>query len=89
MMTDNLLPFEIGKMEFLLAIRQIGIIDPNLLSAFEKVPREKFIPDYLHGFAYDVSPLTIEMGLMLEHPQYLARCFQQLNLSPHQKQTIP
>ena len=41
------------KIRLILELRQAGIIDTEILSAMEKVPRERFVPHAFEDRAYD------------------------------------
>lgn len=69
------------RMAFFLALRQAGVGDHEVLKAFEAIPREFFIPDYLKSHIYGVHALEIDEHVTLEHPTYLARCIQNLDLN--------
>jgi protein-L-isoaspartate(D-aspartate) O-methyltransferase len=49
-----------------------GITDKKVLDAFLNVPREKFVPDRLQGYAYDDSPLSIGEGQTISQPYIVA-----------------
>ncbi len=49
-----------------------GIHDGRILDAFRKVPREAFVPEHLHEFAYEDSPLPIESDQTISQPYIVA-----------------
>lgn len=49
-----------------------GIADIRILDAFEKVPREKFVPNYLKERAYEDGPLPIGFGATISQPYTVA-----------------
>ena len=53
---------EIGheKIELIMGLRRQGIRDNRVLSAIERVPREKFIPGSFRKQAYEDHALPIE-----------------------------
>ncbi|MAE50267.1 MAG: protein-L-isoaspartate family protein [Micavibrio sp.] len=53
-----------------------GVIDPRILTAFETLPREKFVPDELRGIAYNDEDLVMADGRILLEPQTHARMLQ-------------
>jgi len=56
----------------ILALRQLGITDPELLRAFEQVPHERFVPaDYLE-YAYREVSLPIGSGQSITSPTHIA-----------------
>lgn len=54
------------------------IIDPLVLRAMEKVPREEFVDEALHRFAYDDNPLPIGHGQTISQPYIVALMIQEL-----------
>lgn len=50
-----------------------GVRDPNVLSAMRRVPREAFVPPYLHEFAYDDTPLPIGSEQSISQPFIVAK----------------
>jgi len=53
-----------------------GVIDPRLLTAFETLPREKFVPANLRGIAYNDEDIILPGGRLLLEPQTHARMLQ-------------
>jgi protein-L-isoaspartate(D-aspartate) O-methyltransferase len=53
-------------------IRRRGLHDPQLLDAFEKVPRHLFVPEAARFAAYDDSPLPIGWGQTISQPYIVA-----------------
>lgn len=49
-----------------------GITDKNVIDAFLKVPREKFVPEKLRVYAYDDGPLSIGEGQTISQPFMVA-----------------
>ncbi|CAA9526019.1 MAG: Protein-L-isoaspartate O-methyltransferase, partial [uncultured Sphingomonadaceae bacterium] len=49
-----------------------GISDQRILEAFRAVPREAFVPEHLHEFAYEDSPLPIEADQTISQPYIVA-----------------
>src|SRR3990170_3231747 len=62
-----------------------GIVDPLVLAAMGKVPREAFVPDPLAEFAYEDSALPIEAGQTISQPYIVARMIELLELKPGDK----
>ena len=50
---------DVKKIRLILELRESGIADSNILSAIEKIPREKFIPHNFRNQAYDNIALPI------------------------------
>ena len=49
-----------------------GVSDSHVLEAMREVPREAFVPEKLHEFAYEDSPLPIEAGQTISPPYLVA-----------------
>jgi len=58
------------------------ISDPPVLAAMDAVPREEFVPGYLHAAAYDDRALPIESGQTISQPVVVAYMTAQLRLGP-------
>ncbi len=50
---------DVKKIRLILELRESGISDSKILSAIEKIPREKFIPENFRNQAYDNMALPI------------------------------
>jgi len=53
-----------------------GVINPLLLTAFETLPREEFVPPNLKGIAYNDEDIILPGGRLLLEPQTHARMLQ-------------
>ena len=62
-----------------------GIDDPLVLAAMGEVPREAFVPEHLHEFAYEDGALPIEAGQTISQPYIVARMIELLELQPGDK----
>lgn len=51
-----------GAAELILRLRELGIVDHRILSAFEKVPRNNFVPVIYHEEAWERGMFPIECG---------------------------
>lgn len=71
--------------EALLSSLRIKGYNENIVGAFEKVRREKFIPDNLMGFAYDDIALPIESGSTISQPSTIAFMLDLLELKENHK----
>ncbi|MCA1750125.1 MAG: protein-L-isoaspartate(D-aspartate) O-methyltransferase [Parasphingopyxis sp.] len=49
-----------------------GIADPALLEAMRTVPRERFVPREMRGYAFRDGPLPIEAGQTISQPSIVA-----------------
>ena len=78
--------FEAARKE--MVFRQIiprGIKDKNVIAAFLKVPREKFVPKNLRKFAYEDCPLSIGEGQTISQPYIVALMTESLKLRGGEK----
>lgn len=73
------------KIRLILELRRSGITDTKVLSAFEKVPRELFIPDAFKDQAWENTPLPIGQGQTISQPSVVARMIQAMQPVASQK----
>jgi protein-L-isoaspartate(D-aspartate) O-methyltransferase len=73
------------KIRLILDLRRKGITDRNVLSAFEKVPRELFVPNTFLDQAWEDTPLPIGQGQTISQPTVVARMIQALQPASGQK----
>lgn len=66
-------------------LRRRDIIDPAVLAAFARVPRDQFVPDKLAEHAYDDIPLPIGNGQTISQPYVVAMTVQALKLAGHER----
>lgn len=72
------------KIRLILELRRNGITDTSVLSAFEKVPRELFVPETFVDQAWENTPLPIGQGQTISQPTVVARMIQALlPAAPH------
>jgi protein-L-isoaspartate(D-aspartate) O-methyltransferase len=57
------------------------IRDPRVLAAFERIPRELFVPEGVRAHAYDDQPLPIGEGQTISQPYIVALTVQSLELA--------
>ena len=62
-----------------------GISDSRVIEAMLKIPRHKFLPDYLGDYAYSDSPLPIGMGQTISQPYIVAYMTELLTLNKGDK----
>jgi len=62
-----------------------GIVDPAVLAAMRRVPREAFVPPKWRAFAYEDRPLPIAQGQTISQPYIVALMTQELKLTPHDR----
>ncbi|MEM9682020.1 MAG: protein-L-isoaspartate(D-aspartate) O-methyltransferase [Pseudomonadota bacterium] len=70
------------KIRLILELRRIGITDTEILSAFEKVPRDMFVPDTFVDQTWEDTPLPIGHGQTISQPTVVARMIQALGPDP-------
>ena len=61
------------------------VMSDSVLDAMLNVPRHLFVPENLHGLAYDDSPLPIGLGQTISQPYIVAYMTEQLNPVPGMK----
>ena len=66
-------------------LRGRDIVDPLVLAAFSRVPREAFVPPEAIKFAYDDTPLPIGNGQTISQPYVVAMTVQALHLAGHER----
>ena len=75
----------VGRMEFLLALRRRGIADQAVLRAMDEVPRGTFVePGYAES-AYADQALPIACGQTISQPYVVAYMTEQLALKPQHR----
>lgn len=62
-----------------------GVVDPRVLKAMGKVPRERFIPAYAQDEAYKDHPLPIGHGQTISQPFIVAYMAEALELRGHER----
>lgn len=62
-----------------------GVVDPAVLAAFKKVPRERFVDPQYQNLAYIDAPLMIGEGQTISQPFTVAMMTQLLQLQPADK----
>ena len=72
--------FLLHKANLIMQLRSQSITDKSILSAVEKVPREKFVPESLRQHAYENSSLPIAGNQTISQPYVVARMTQELAL---------
>ena len=59
-----------------------GVSDTHVLEAMREVPRERFIEDRMHKFAYEDTPLPIEEAQTISQPFIVALMIEAANVQP-------
>ena len=62
-----------------------GIKERRILEAFRAVPREAFVPEHLHEFAYEDSPLPIEADQTISQPYIVALMIEAAEVAPGER----
>ena len=76
---------DVKKIRLILELRESGISDANILSAIEKIPREKFIPENFRNQAYDNIALPIGDSQTISQPFVVAKMTQILDIKINHK----
>ena len=72
--------FLLHKANLIMQLRSQSITDKSILSAVEKVPREKFVPESLRQHAYENASLPIAGNQTISQPYVVACMTQELAL---------
>jgi protein-L-isoaspartate(D-aspartate) O-methyltransferase len=73
------------RMEFLLTLRQRGIMDQAVLRAMDEVPREHFVERKFADTAYADQALPIACGQTISQPYVVAYMTAQLGVKPQHR----
>ena len=76
---------DVKKIRLILELREAGISDSKILSAIEKIPREKFIPENFRNQAYDNLALPIGDNQTISQPFVVAKMTQLLEVKENHK----
>ena len=76
---------DVRKIRLILELRESGIVDSNVLSAIEKIPREIFIPDNFRNQAYENIALPIGNDQTISQPFIVALMTEKLELNQKHK----
>lgn len=63
-------------------IRPNRVTDPKILSAFEAVPRDRFVPPHLKGAAFVDEDLEVKPGRFVMEPSVMARLIALARIGP-------
>ena len=75
----------VGRMGFLLSLRQRGICDPAVLRAMDEVPREHFVSPENLDLAYADHAMPIACGQTISQPYVVAYMTEQLAVEPRHR----
>jgi protein-L-isoaspartate(D-aspartate) O-methyltransferase len=73
------------RIRLIIALRQSGVTDPEILSAFERVPREHFVPETFRHRCYDETALPIGLGQTISDPNVVVRMISALGVGKRLK----
>ena len=77
--------FHTEKALLIMTLRGMGMLDPNVLSAVEAVPRELFVPRALRQHAYENVSLPIALDQTISQPYIVARMTEALQLTGRER----
>jgi len=80
-MTD----FQHEKARLTMTLRGMGVVEADVLSAIEQVPRELFVPAALRDHAYENASLPIAMEQTISQPYIVARMTAALHLTGRER----
>ncbi|MCP3969680.1 MAG: protein-L-isoaspartate(D-aspartate) O-methyltransferase [Rhodobacteraceae bacterium] len=73
------------KMQFLFALRSMGVTDTRTLTAMETIDRGAFMRGIFTGRAYEDMPLPIACGQTISQPSIVGLMTQALSIRPRDK----
>ncbi len=76
---------DVRKIRLILELREAGIANSSVLSALEKIPREKFIPENYRNQAYENIALPIGDNQTISQPYVVAKMTELLELKSNHK----
>ena len=71
-----------AKAHLIMKLRAQAIMDPQILAAIERVPRELFLPRALRAHAYENASLPIAFGQTISQPYVIASSLGALEIAP-------
>ncbi len=76
---------DVRKIRLILELRESGISNSDVLSALEKIPRDKFIPENYKNQAYENIALPIEDNQTISQPYVVAKMTELLEVKSNHK----
>jgi len=73
------------KIRLIMELRSAGILDTDVLSALERVPRERFVPNLFKDQAYENTALPIAHGQTISQPTVVGYMTEQLEIGKRMK----
>ena len=77
--------FQQEKVRLTMTLRGLGVVESDVLSAIEQVPREFFVPAALRDHAYENASLPIAMEQTISQPYIVARMTAALQLTGRER----
>ena len=73
------------KVRLIMQLRRSGIVDTNVLSVLERIPRERFVPELFQDQAYENTALPIAHGQTISQPTVVGYMTEQLDIGKRMK----
>ena len=77
--------FQHEKARLIMTLRGMGVVEADVLSAMERVPRELFVPTALRQHAYQNASLPIALEQTISQPYIVARMTAALELTGRER----
>ena len=77
--------FQHEKARLIMTLRGMGVVEADVLSAIERVPRELFVPTALSQHAYETASLPIALEQTVSQPYIVARMTAALELTGRER----
>ena len=77
--------FQHEKARLIMTLRGMGVVEADVLSAMERVPRELFVPTALSQHAYENASLPIALEQTISQPYIVARMTVALELTGRER----
>lgn len=77
--------FQHEKARLIMTLRGMGVVEADVLSAMERVPRELFVPTALRQHAYENASLPIALEQTISQPYIVARMTAALELTGRER----
>ena len=77
--------FQYDKARLIMTLRGMGVVEADVLSAMERVPRELFVPTALSQHAYENASLPISLEQTISQPYIVARMTAALELTGRER----
>ena len=77
--------FQHEKARLIMTLRGMGVVEADVLSAMERVPRELFVPTALSQHAYENASLPISLEQTISQPYIVARMTAALELTGRER----